>query len=258
MSSVEVLVSCMKQTDYSLIEKENLSHVDALFVNQTDCDGDLVCVDEKHRFLNTSTRGLSVSRNIAKKCATGDICVLGDDDERFFDNVAHIVSEEYKKRPDADIIIFKVAGLNKKYGKKAKRIKKIDVFHISSVQVTFKNNSVKDIFFNEKMGAGSGNGGGEEVDFVLNCLKRGLKAYYVPVEIAQLLPSESSWFNGYDDNYFYNRGTSTRWTFGFVISVAYAFYYVIAKRKSYKQYLSPFKALKATLRGIKDNKIKNG
>lgn len=254
---VEVLVSCTRQRDYKLIEDENLLNTTALFVNQTESGEGTILVDEKHRFINTSTRGLSVSRNIAKNNSVGDICVIGDDDERFFDNISEIVSKEYELRPDADIIVFKVAGLNKKYPKKAKRLKKIDVFHLSSVQITFKRKSVENISFNEKMGAGTENGGGEEVDFVLRCLKKGLKAYFVPVEMAELMPSESSWFNGYDEKYFYNRGTSTRHTFGLPISVAYAFYYVIAKRKSYKGGISVFHALNATLKGIRDNKLKD-
>lgn len=253
---VEVLVSCMKQHDYKLIEQENLSNLLALFVNQTDSSEETVVVDEKHRYINTPTRGLSVSRNIAKKNTVGDICVIGDDDERFFDNLDDIVRKEYELRPDADIIVFKVARLNKKYPRKPKRLKKKDVFHLSSVQITFKSASVKDIWFNEKMGAGTGNGDGEEADFILRCLKKGLKAYFVPVEMAELLVSESSWFKGYDEKYFYNRGCSTRHTFGLFISVAYAFYYVLAKRKTYRKSISTGKALKATLKGIKDNKLK--
>lgn len=53
---VEVLVSCMNQHDYKLIEQENLSNLLALFVNQTDSSEETVVVDEKHRYINMIVR----------------------------------------------------------------------------------------------------------------------------------------------------------------------------------------------------------
>lgn len=254
---VETLLSCVGQKDSSLIERENLSQAIVLMVNQTsESDEGLISVDDYHRIIHTHTKGLSISRNIAKENSIGDICIIADDDERFFDNTQDKVLLAYKENPKADIIIFKIKNLNKKYPKRKKYLKKIDIFRVSSVQITFRRRNVDDIFFDPRLGAGTENGAGEENKFLLDCLKKKKKILFIPEEIGELLPSESSWFKGYDESYFYKRGMTTRYTFGLFISVLYAFYYVIAKRKTFNAYISPSKALKSTLKGIKENKLK--
>ncbi|MBO4732897.1 MAG: glycosyltransferase family 2 protein, partial [Clostridia bacterium] len=63
---VEVIMSCMNQTDGSIIDNSNLSNENVLVVNQVqDAQEKLLELNTKHRMINTPTRGLSVSRNIA-------------------------------------------------------------------------------------------------------------------------------------------------------------------------------------------------
>lgn len=55
------------------------------------------------------------------------------------------------------------------------------------------------VFFDEHLGAGTGNGGEEELKFLLDCQNAGLKIYYVPTEIASVAQTESTWFHGFDE-----------------------------------------------------------
>ena len=111
---VNVLVSCMNQQDYSIIEKSNLCNVGVVVVNQNTSDESIMTIDKRHLWINSKTRGLSVSRNMAIKNSKADICLISDDDEIFVDNVEQVIKDAYESHPDADVIIFKISNFPEK------------------------------------------------------------------------------------------------------------------------------------------------
>lgn len=94
---VEVLVSTMNQTDYSLVEKMRIS-TDAVVVNQ--CQEDSVIEYDYNgnriKWINSTTRGLSVSRNICLSEARGEICLIADDDLEYVEGYAEIVQKAFE------------------------------------------------------------------------------------------------------------------------------------------------------------------
>lgn len=262
MYRVEVLISCMFKDDISLIEKSNLYH-DVIMVNQCDVPNETIYeYNNGIKKIDTPSRGLSVSRNTAVKYATADVCVLSDDDELFRNDAQEKISEAYKENPNADIIIFKIDNVQKRVWKKTKRLYYWDTLKVGSWQISFKRDSIvkAGIDFDINMGSGTGNGGGEENKFLIDCLKKGLKIYFVPVTIATMNNNDkkSQWFNGFDEKYFYTRGASTRYMLGFPISVIYALYYVIRKRPKYIGTISTKDAWNNIIKGIVDNRIAKG
>lgn len=137
------------------------------------------------------------------------------------------------------------------------KLSRLEVLKVSSLQISFKKKSIEDknIRFDTKLGAGSGNGAGEENKFLLDAYDNGLQIYHYPVNIANMMERESTWFKGFDEEYFYNRGASTRYILGFWQSCAYALYFVIFKYKMYKNNTSFISALKNIFQGIAENKI---
>lgn len=105
------------------------------------------------------------------------------------------------------------------------------------------------------MGAGSGNGCGEENKFLWDSLKNGLRIYYVPKIIASLSQGDSSWFIAYDKTFFYQRGAATRYMMGFPLSVLYGIYYLVAKYMLYRRNISLLHAFVALFKGILKNPI---
>ena len=73
--NLQVLLSCMHKKEFSIIEKSNLTMVNTLIINQCD-ENRIIDLDNKHRVINTSTRGLSVSRNLAIQNASEDLCLM--------------------------------------------------------------------------------------------------------------------------------------------------------------------------------------
>lgn len=254
----QVLISCMNNNAEKLIRESNLTKVNTIIVNQCKVSNEFVRkIDALHIELKSYLRGLSVSRNCAVKLSRADICLISDDDEIFVDNLEKKVVSAYKKLPDADVIIFAMINQPQSLGTKCRRLKWYDTLKVSSWQISFKRESIikNKIHFDVKLGAGTGNGAGEENKFLIECLKHKLKIYYIPVKIASVAQEESTWFHGYTSEFFFNRGKTTRYILGLPISLAYALYYLYEKRKIYMKDISFAKATWNIFKGIISNEI---
>lgn len=251
---LQVLVATMHQKDYSLLDKMNINS-DAIVINQCDenSENEIQHDGKKVKWFNDSDRGLSKSRNMALKHATGDICVLADDDLEYVENYSDLIIEQFKLHPQADIITFQVEGIEKKFKSYYKESRKLNYFtsmKISSVEVAFRLEKVKeqDIKFDENFGAGSRYKMGEENIFLAHCIKNGLKIAYVPVKIADLHIGESSWFNGYNKGYFISKGAQFT-AMSKSLSLLYILQFALRKRNLYKKEISLMNALKIMLQG---------
>ena len=268
--NLEVLISCINQENMQIIKDTGIC-TDATIINQCfedhfkgiDDRHDLQVVPSgnngEHRFrmLTTDTKGLSVSRNLAIQHAEGDVCLLCDDDEKLYSDYRDTILDAYLELPDADIICFRISNQPSRLKQETQRLTKWTAMRIASWQITFRRESIikRGIRFDEDMGAGTGNGGGEEVKFLRDCIKAGLKAYYVPKSIGTVAQTESTWFKGFDRDFFYKRGITNRYMLGLPVSVLYAAYYTLVKKDLYKEYVTPWQSFKYTLDGIIANDI---
>ncbi|WP_413854028.1 glycosyltransferase [Candidatus Ruminimicrobium bovinum] len=262
MLTVQVLLSCMYQQDCSIIEHSNLSKIPTLVINQMDVfKEEKKFISEYLLWINTPTRGLSVSRNLAIKNSEADICLLADDDEIFEENLVQKISSAYDEYPQADIILFNVNNFPIKFGDKVRPLKKWEILKANSIRITFRLKKIQDkVCFDTLLGSGTENGGGEENKFLLDCWKQGFKIYFVPVSIATLnKQSSSSWFYTFDENYFYTRGKATRYILGFWYACIYGIYFLVTKYSQYRKNCSIYKAIlflfKGIVKGIKKTNV---
>jgi len=258
---LQTLVSTMNQNEFDLIEKMKICS-DSIVVNQCNMDSriDFVYENFKIVWVNSNEVGLSNSRNLALKHSDGDISLIADDDLEYVKNYANNIINEFLKNPKADIIVFQVKGIEKefkKYKPIAKKIGYLSAMKISSVEIAFRTNKVKEkmISFDPLFGAGGKYKMGEESIFLFDCLKKGLKIYYVPVEIARLHIGSSSWFHGYNEEYFQNKGAAFA-AMTKVFSPILNFQFSIRKRKLYKNKFSFVEVFKNMSIGRK-NYLKN-
>ena len=255
---LEILLSCMHQTDGSLFHRSGITG-DALMINQCDREEQLIYTTEHGtgRMIFTRGRGLTKSRNMAIQAAQGDVCLLCDDDEEFVEDYERRILDAYLSLPQADLIIFKMKDRPPSFPDQVMELKFPKTMKVSSWQISFRRESLmkSGIRFDERLGAGTGNGGEEELKFLLDCQRAGLSIFYVPTEIATVGQTSSTWFSGFDRRFFYNRGATTRYILGLPLAVLYSVYYVLKKRPLYRHQLTPFQALKATWKGIRENKI---
>ena len=256
--TLEVLMSCMHQTDDSLVSASRLTG-DVVVVNQCDREDyrEYPSRDGTVRMYSTTQRGLTRSRNMAIAKAKADICLLCDDDETFVENYREAICDAYRKIPQADVLIFKMVDRRRSFPDWKLRLYFPLTMRVGSWQISFRRDRIlaSGIRFDELMGAGSGNGAEEELKFLWDCQKAGLKIYYLPVEIASVAQIHSTWFHGHTQQYFEDRGSTTRYIMGPVLSHMYAVYYTLLKYGTCGDILSPWQAYQATLRGIRGNKL---
>lgn len=260
-----ILISCMHQKDASIIERSNVQS-DVIVVNQ--CDHNSVdefdFLNKKGRtchakFICTTERGLSKSRNMAIRNAWGDICQICDDDEMLADDGEETILNAYKDNPDVGLIAFALIrnDNHKKYPDRRRSLRFRQILKTSSHQITFSRNLLEKhgIVFDEKMGSGTGNGGGEENKFMFDWRKTKAKMLYYPDIIATVNPGRSQWFHGYDARYFENLGWTDRRLFGSFLGFVYMLYWPIFRRKEYaKDGLTTRQAIKASIKGFFDKR----
>lgn len=259
-SRFQILVATMNRDDLSLTEKMNI-HTDALIINQTALTTELM-QDEKHniKMLSYNERGLSKSRNKAIANSNADICLIADDDVVYYDGFKEKILEAYNNYPEYDIITFAVPATNQERVKKYYTVKKkmgyIRAMKIASFEISFKRRSIveNNIKFREKFGAGSSYPAvGEDSIFIFDCLKKGLKILFLPVELGIVTHADSTWFNGFDKEYFYQKGIAFAAMVG-PFAPLYALQFIFRKINLYIRNINPIYALIYIFRGIKGYK----
>ena len=255
---LDILLSCMNQQDGRLISSSGI-RANAVVINQCGKEDQREYRTEHGtvRWFDSATKGLTVSRNLAIAVSDADVCLLCDDDEVFVPDYECIILDAYEECPAADVIIFKMVNRDSALPDRQMRLTFPRTLHVSSWQISFRRDKLleRGIRFDELLGAGSGNGAEEELKFLLDCEKAGLKIRYVPEEIASVAQGESTWFHGFDEIFFYNRGATTRYILGWPVAAVYGMHYVVRKRRLYAETITPWKALCAIFRGIRDNRI---
>lgn len=255
---LEILMACMHQNDDTLVRKSNITG-DVVVINQCDRNeaAEYPTPEGLARIYSTTQRGLTKSRNMAIEKSDADICLLCDDDEVFVEGYAQKILSAYENLSQADVIIFKMVNRKPSFEDKVMELRFPQTMKVSSWQISFRRQRLLDtgVRFDELMGAGSGNGAEEELKFLTDCEKAGLTIYYVPEAIASVAQAESTWFGGFTEQFFENRGATTRYIMGVPLAVAYACYYVATKKNLYREDITPARALMATFRGIRRNKI---
>ncbi len=166
--------------------------------------GDSESVDDSwENLFDYREKGLSKSRNHALDHATGEICLLSDDDLYYKEDIEGLVIQAFREHPTADIITFQIETPDGKafntYGDKPFWHNKRSIMRVASVEIAFKRNSINKthLRFDEYFGLGAEFPTGEENIFLADALDKGLKLLYMPIPIV-VHPPESSGQN-YDD-----------------------------------------------------------
>ena len=210
---LQVLVVTMNQKDFSLVDKMNLNS-DAIFANQSDAMSDDMIEKNNHtyRMITTKTRGVGKNRNIALTYASGDICLLADDDLFYCDNYEQIIINAFEKKPDADAMIFNIKtvgrAVERRMNNRVKKVTLLNFQNYGAVRLAFRREALQkaNVYFSELFGGGTCYSHGEDSLFLRQLLNKGMSIYTSPEYIGTVNQEKSSWFNGYGDKFFYDQG----------------------------------------------------
>lgn len=253
---LQVLVATMNQTDSSLIEKMHIT-TSALVGNQCGfCSIEEYNINNKKIiYYNFPERGVGLNRNNTLMRATGDICLLSDDDVEYVDDYEAIVLKNFEEHPKADVIVFNIH--DPKGGRYiCKKTHKVNWFNCGkygAVRVAFRRSKVikNAISFNLLFGGGARYSAGEDCLFVRECIKKGLKVIAVPDYILTLQDTrESTWFNGYSEKFVYDLGVSYQAHFNKLAPIFIVLQLI--RRRSWWIKIGFIKAVKIAFKGRKE------
>lgn len=257
---LQVLVATMNNTDVVKLYNDMNLKTDALIINQSDTyeykkkkinDSSLECYTFKER-------GLSRSRNNALLRCTGDVICFADDDMIYSDTYEEDIIREFQTHPKADAIVFNVTSNSKKrLGKEIKKFAKVgksESREYGSVHIAMRRKALlgRNVYFNILFGSGSVYKCGEDTIFLKELLDKKMNLYKSPISIGTVDMNDSTWFNGYTEKYFFDKGAIIACAYP---KIKYILIFIQAIKNSKKRlgsYLFFFKLFSWYLRGAAD------
>lgn len=213
MSKVEVLCATMHQKDFSKISNMNIQS-DVVFANQANDTRyeEFLFDSNTAKMITTNTRGVGKNRNIALTYSSGDYLLFSDDDLRYVDGYAKIIKNAFHQIPNADCLIFNIetvgGDVNRRKNGKIKRVRWYNALNYGTARIAVRRNSImrEGIMFNINYGGGTSFSCGEDTLYIVEMLRKKLKLYTYPVLIATVDQTDSTWFRGYNEKFYYDQG----------------------------------------------------
>ena len=211
---LEILVATMHQTDFSKVAKMNI-RCDAVFANQADRQDYREQEIDGHRIrmITTDQRGVGRNRNQALLYAEAEYLLFGDDDMVYADDCAEQVVQAFASMPEADVILFAV-DLTKN-GEVCERISHgkgrlpyMKSWKYGAVSIAARRESLEraNLWYHLEFGGGCRYSSGEDSLFLHDCYKKGLKVCTHPYVLGTCETDSSTWFQGYTEKYFLDKG----------------------------------------------------
>ena len=202
------------------VEKMNLS-AESIVIDQCSCNAyeEFSCNGQNVRCYHFAERGVGLSRNNALLRADGDLAVFADEDIVYEKDAAAKIIRAFEEHPEADMLLFNVKVTPER------RTYWTDAFHrvrwyncgrypAYSFAVRTEKMHAANLTYSLLFGGGAKYSNGEDSLFISDCLKTGLKVYAVPVCIGEEIPRPSTWFFGYNEKFFYDRGVLYHYLYG--------------------------------------------
>ena len=217
---LQVLVAAVNKQPQVLADSMNLQ-TDAVIVNQCDSYSyeEFYRADKRIQCLAMKERGVGLNRNTALLHATGDIVLFSDEDICFYDDYREKVLSAFAENPDADIITFNFKVHETRatyYNKEERRIRWYNYGRYPTFAVAAKLEALRkaNVSFSLLFGGGAKYSNGEDSLFLRDCLKAGLHLYTSMAEIGEEVYRESTWFQGYNEKFFVDRGVLYHFLYG--------------------------------------------
>lgn len=135
----------------------------------------------------SDTIGLSRNRNLGISVAKAPVCLIADNDLYYTPSQLETVISTFKLHQELQIATFKHIGADKMYPENecdfTESVPK--GYSVSSIEIAFRRNAIKDIRFDERFGIGAEYCLGEEEKFIHDCRKSGISCRFFPIEITR-------------------------------------------------------------------------
>ncbi|AKA34990.1 hypothetical protein [Flagellimonas lutaonensis] len=169
-----------------------------VILNQMIEDSEPLTISKKFcTVINSKTKGLSKSRNLAFAQVEKGIGVIADDDVRYLESTEDTIRKAFKDFPSCQIFTFKIVTPEgkdfKRYADQTFVHNRKSILKVSSISMAVNVKIIKDVdlSFDERFGLGSIYPTGEENIYLNDALKRGISARFIPKPIVVHEPMSS-------------------------------------------------------------------
>ncbi|MCR5093551.1 MAG: glycosyltransferase family 2 protein [Lachnospiraceae bacterium] len=215
------IVAALCENPKTLAARMHLA-ADAVIVNQCNENSRSEYVYEGHRIrvVNSAERGVGRSRNQGLLLCETPYVLIGDEDIVYEDGYADTVLQEFEKHPEADILLFNVIqsrGRETYHNTDYHRIRFYNCGRYPAYSIALRTERIAqaNVWFSLLFGGGAKYAAGEDSLFLMDCLRKKLRIYRTTPCLGHETERESTWFAGFDDKFFRDRGTLYRALYGF-------------------------------------------
>lgn len=190
------------------------------------------------RIFNCHERGVGLSRNLAFLHSDAGLILFSDDDIVYDEGFADRVVKEFDSHPEADLLLFNVQaapGRETYHNDSFGRVHIWNSGRYPAYSIAARRESLlrARVAYSLLFGGGARFLNGEDSLFLRDCLKAGLRIYKTPVSLghevarsvadrirpdtsgdAPPVPAGSTWFTGYDDRFYHDRGVLYHYLYG--------------------------------------------
>ena len=255
--SVTLLVSALKKDPDKLIEDMHIAS-DAVIVDQCDNDSRREIAKDFGKILviESTDRGVGNNRNLCIDNSFGDIVLFGDDDIVYDDDYAKKVSDEFEKHPEADLITFNVSVCEERrtyVNEGFKKLSSMNIGRYPAYSIAVKRDVLinKNVRFSPLFGGGAKYSNGEDSLFLKDAFKSKMAMYATDVHIGEEIPGESTWFEGYTEKFFRDRGVLFAFLYG-KSAWLWRLRFILVKKEMFKGEIKRGEANRLMKEGIKE------
>lgn len=255
--SVEVLASVMNSSMEAVTAQMNLDS-NAVIINQCGCFSreEMEFRGHKVRFYSFPDRGIGRSRNEAILRADSDICLFSDEDIVYREGYARDIEAEFARNPRADMILFNIEVEEKRRTYHITERKKVHWYNCGrygAVSFAVRRSSLlaSGVTFSLLFGGGAKYSNGEDSLFLKEFMSKGYRVYTAPVTIGRERAGDSTWFAGYNEKFFHDRGVLYHYLYG-RLAFAMALRFLLAHRAKLCGDISMGQAYRYMKEGMKE------
>ncbi len=256
---LQLLVSAMNKDAENLINTMGIT-TDAVIINQCDKYDTRIFEDKNRKieFYDMNERGVGRSRNSAVLKSSGDILLFSDEDIVYEKDYEKRVIKAFEENKNADMLIFNIEVDESRRTYHIDKKTKVGLLNCGryptySMAVKREVLLKKGIMFSLLFGGGAPYSAGEDSLFIMDCVKAGMNIYALPITIGREELRPSTWFNGYTEKFFYDRGVLFAHLYGKAAGIMAA-RYILAKKRVMCREIKPRDAYNLIKKGIKDGR----
>ena len=171
--------------------------------------------------IKSPDKGVGLSRNTAIENSDPecDIIQFADDDIIYNDGYPQLVLREFDKHPEADVILFNVKaqpGRETYWNNDFAKVSWYNYGRYPAYAICARRQKLIDsgVRYSLLFGGGAPYMNGEDSLFLHDCLNNKLSVYRTDVTIGHETQGESTWFKGYTEKFFFDRGVLYHFLYG--------------------------------------------